>query len=65
MLRGGIVIITALFSKIFLNRILYKHNYLGIILVICGISLVGGANFMFPASSKTSTVSVKLFYSPY
>lgn len=59
MLRGGIVIITALFSKIFLKRILYKHNYLGIVLVIVGISIVGGANFLFPASSNTSTVSEK------
>jgi drug/metabolite transporter (DMT)-like permease len=58
MLRGGIVIITALFSKIFLKRILYRHNFLGIFLVIFGILLVGGANFIFPASKSSSSASV-------
>ncbi len=52
MLRGGIVIVTAVFSKIFLKRILYKHNFIGIFLVIIGIILVGAANFIFPKSSS-------------
>ena len=48
MMRGGIVIVTAIFSKVFLKKILYPHNYLGMILVVLGISLTGAANFMFP-----------------
>ena len=50
MLRGGIVVVTCIFSKIFLNRILYKHNFLGVALVVLGIVTVGSANFIFPTS---------------
>ena len=55
MMRGGIVIVTAIFSKVFLKKILYPHNYLGMILVVLGISLTGAANFMFPNEQKSNS----------
>lgn len=41
MLRGGVIIVTAIFSKIFLKRKLYKFHYLGVFFVVLGITLVG------------------------
>ncbi len=52
MITGGVVIFTGLFSKIFLKKILYKHNYLGVILVIIGIMLTGLSNFIFPKKNE-------------
>lgn len=48
MLRGGVILVTALFSKCFLKRIIYKHMILGCALVFIGIGLVGSSGFAFP-----------------
>lgn len=47
MLRGGTVFFTALFSTLFLGKRLDFQQYLGIVLVIIGISLVGLASLMY------------------
>jgi drug/metabolite transporter (DMT)-like permease len=41
MLRGGTVVIIAVASVMFLNRKLFRHHILGLILVVGGITLVG------------------------
>ena len=48
MLRGGVILVTALFSKLILKRSLYKHHYIGCSLAFIGIALVGLANLIFP-----------------
>jgi len=45
MLRGSLIIFTAIFSIIFLKSKIYRHNYLGIFSVILGLVLVGVAAF--------------------
>jgi len=50
MLRGSLIIFTAVFSIIFLKSKLYRHNFLGMGSVILGLVLVGVAAF-----SKTKT----------
>lgn len=55
MLRGGVILITALFTVVFLKKPLYKHNYIGCALVIVGISLVGASKYIFPSSSGSDT----------
>ncbi|EAR87419.1 nucleotide-sugar transporter (macronuclear) [Tetrahymena thermophila SB210] len=41
MVRGGGLIITTLFSVIFLKRKLYRHHYLGLLTVMIGITTAG------------------------
>jgi len=43
MMRGLIVFITALFSIIFLKRVLYRHHYTALVFIVGGIGLVGVA----------------------
>jgi len=43
MLRGGISVVTAALSIIFLNRKLYSHHYLGLSLAVLGIGIVGSS----------------------
>lgn len=47
MLRGGVILVTAIFSKCFLKRTIYKHMVLGCALVFLGIALVGSSGFIF------------------
>ncbi|GJQ13292.1 hypothetical protein GpartN1_g5083.t1 [Galdieria partita] len=46
MLRGAMLVFTALFSVLFLKRKLTFHHYVSILLNIVGISLVGLANIL-------------------
>jgi len=41
MLRGSVILFTSILSVYFLKRVLYRHNYLGISLIIVGLILVG------------------------
>lgn len=41
MLRGGVIVLVALFSVLFLKRTLHSHHYLGMFLVITGVTMVG------------------------
>jgi hypothetical protein len=44
MLRGGVIIFTCIFSKIFLKREIYRHHMLGVMLLVLGFILVGIAS---------------------
>lgn len=58
MLRGGVIIITAIFSVLFLKKKLYRHHYLGITLAIIGITIVGTVAISGGSSSKSSNASL-------
>jgi len=53
MMRGLIVFITAMFSIIFLKRVLYRHHYTALGFIVGGIALVGVATI----TSSTRSVS--------
>jgi len=40
-MKGGVVVVTALASKMFLRKRLYSHHWTGITLVVLGIAMVG------------------------
>ena len=44
MLRGGVIIFTCLFSKLFLGRPIYKHHVVGVTFCLIGFILVGIAS---------------------
>lgn len=52
MMRGAIVLITALFSVIFLKRKQYAHHIIALVLIVSGVALVGYSGIT--ASSKES-----------
>lgn len=60
MMRGLIVFITALFSIIFLKRILYRHHYTALVLIVGGIALVGVASIQNSSGSGKGTGSTIL-----
>ena len=47
MMRGGIVVITAILSVLFLKRKQYRHHIFGILLILAGIVIVGVASVVF------------------
>ncbi len=55
MMRGGSMIFTALFSKILLNKVLYREHYIGILVTFLGLMIVGLANFIFGSKSSHFT----------
>lgn len=57
MLRGAVIIFTALLSVAFLGRVIKKHMWVGMLTVIVGLLLVGLADIVFGSkdSSKTDT----------
>ena len=54
MLRGSTVLFTALFSFLFLKRRFHRHEYLGMLIVICGLVVVGVSS-SFKSSSATAS----------
>lgn len=46
MLRGGVIIITAVFSKVFLKRTIHLYMIIGCCLVFVGIGMVGTSGFV-------------------
>lgn len=46
MLRGGVIVFTCLFSKIFLKREVYRHHMVGVVLLVLGFVLVGVASVL-------------------
>lgn len=52
MMRGAIVLITALFSVIFLKRKQYAHHIIALVLIVSGVALVGYSGIT--ASAKES-----------
>lgn len=55
MLRGGVVLVTAAFTVIFLKKPLFKHNYVGCVFVVIGIACVGMSKYIFPPASSSSS----------
>lgn len=47
MMRGFVVVVTAILSIIFLKRVLKAFNYIGIAFVVIGIFLVGLTGFIY------------------
>jgi hypothetical protein len=56
MLRGLIVVVVAIYRKIFLKKRVFKHQTVGVIIVVIGISIVGVASVMWSASSAKDPV---------
>jgi len=56
MLRGGVIVITALFSVFFLKKKLKRHHYIGCTMAIIGITVVGSVNFIFPKDGNAASV---------
>ena len=44
MMRGLIVVITALMSVVFLGKMQYRHHWTGVVLIITGVFIVGYAS---------------------
>jgi drug/metabolite transporter (DMT)-like permease len=58
MLRGGVIIVTALLSVVLLNRKLYRHHYVGIVLCVIGIGIVGVCTLIFQVTCSHRNTSV-------
>lgn len=55
MLRGSVVIFTAIFSRIFLKRMLKGYHLLGIALVLAGTLVVGADSLLHPSSGAAAS----------
>jgi len=53
MLRGGVIIFTCLFSKIFLKRQVYRHHIVGVVFLVIGFCVVGMASVLGPADDSS------------
>ena len=60
MMKGFIVVITCLFSFIFLRKPYFRHHWLGVVLVTGGIILVGVAAIVFGSGEEDSGSSGSL-----
>eukprot|EP01107_Rhizomastix_libera_P004547 TRINITY_DN175_c0_g1_i3.p1 TRINITY_DN175_c0_g1~~TRINITY_DN175_c0_g1_i3.p1 ORF type:complete len:373 (+),score=112.80 TRINITY_DN175_c0_g1_i3:29-1147(+) len=59
MLRGSMVIFSAIFTRIFLGKKVQQHQYYGIVLCLIALVMVGIAGAMIPqANMKVSTMQV-------
>merc|ERR1711988_298040 len=54
MLRGGVIVFTCLFSKIFLKKQVYRHHLIGVVLLCIGFAVVGVASVVGPADSSAN-----------
>ena len=54
MLRGALIIFTGLLSVAFLNRKLKKYEWIGIMFVMLGLSIVGTSDILFGSNSSTT-----------
>lgn len=61
MLRGGVIIITALFSVIFLRKTISKNQILGIFLSVIGITIVGISALLRTGENLTISVIFSFF----
>jgi len=57
MLRGANIIFSAVFSVAFLGRKMRAYNWLGVVIVVLGISIVGLSNALMSSSSSVVTAS--------
>lgn len=56
MINGGSLIVTAAFSVIFLKKILYRHNYLGLFMNILGLIIIGVSALMNTTDEDNSSL---------
>lgn len=54
MLRGAVIIFTGLLSTAFLGRLLKGREWLGMLTVVAGLSVVGASDFIFGSSGDAS-----------
>jgi len=57
MMRGTIVIITALMALIFLKKKQYSHHWASLITIFFGVFLVGLSSLLYPATDKNEDTS--------
>lgn len=60
MMRGLIVVITALMSIVFLGKKQYRHHWTGIVLILTGVFIVGFASVSGSSDSGTSALGLFL-----
>mmetsp|Transcript_6634 Transcript_6634/g.9804 ORF Transcript_6634/g.9804 Transcript_6634/m.9804 type:complete len:373 (+) Transcript_6634:8-1126(+) len=56
MIRGFVVVVVAIYSKIFLKRSLFRHQILGMVSCTIGVFLVGLASILYEAPSARNPV---------
>jgi len=56
MLRGGVIVFTCIFSKVFLGRQVYRHHIVGVVLLVLGFVLVGVASVVTGGASNGGSV---------
>lgn len=52
MLRGIVVVFSAILSVIFLKAKLYYHKWVGVILILAGLSVVGLSSFIYGTGTR-------------
>lgn len=55
---GSVIIFTALLSVAFNNRIIQPYMWLGMLLIICGLVLVGVSDIIFNMSSAVGNTDI-------
>jgi drug/metabolite transporter (DMT)-like permease len=62
MMRGGTIVTTFMFSVLLLNMKALKRQWVGSILTVGGILIVGISNYMYLTESSTSTSKNSVHY---
>jgi drug/metabolite transporter (DMT)-like permease len=52
MMRGCLVFIIAIMSVLFLKRILYRHHWSSLLVILIGLALVGASPLIYPEDKK-------------
>ena len=60
MLRGSIVIVTALMSKFILKHIYYRHHITSLFMVVGGIAIVGYSQLILKGYSQNTAMGLAL-----
>lgn len=60
MMRGAIVIITAIFSVLFLKRSQYAHHLIALVIIVAGVALVGWASLAYSKDDDSKGSSTTL-----
>ena len=55
MMRGGIIVITAFASILFLGRKLYRHHWISIVIILIGVTTVGFASILWGEKGSKGT----------
>jgi drug/metabolite transporter (DMT)-like permease len=60
MMRGIIVVITCIFSVVFLKKKQYLHHWVGVVTIVFGVGWVGAVSLMNPTEGDDTTGSMAL-----